>query len=79
MTGGADGYQTAVDDERLGEIIFGLAAIAFGIIIIVGALAGATSAVIALVVHATIAIGLLYYVRVIRPRQSDRDRGRRID
>jgi hypothetical protein len=68
-----------VDDERLGEVIFGLAAIAFGIVVIVGALAGAASAGIALVVHATIAVGLLYYLLVIRPRQRARDRGGRTD
>ena len=68
-----------VDDERLGEIVFGLAAIAFGIVIVVGALAGATSGLIALVVHATIAVGVVYYLRVIRPRQRARDRGQRID
>jgi hypothetical protein len=32
-----------------------------------------------LVVHATIAAGLLYYARVIRPRQRARDRGERQD
>jgi len=58
-----------VDDERLGEIIFGFAAIAFGLVTIVGALAGATSGLVLLVVHATIAVALVYYVRVIRPRQ----------
>jgi len=69
-----------VDDERLGEILFGLAAIAFGIVIVVGALAGAASGLIALVVHATIALALVYYIRVvIRPRQRARDRGQRID
>jgi membrane associated rhomboid family serine protease len=68
-----------VDDERLGEIVFGLAAIAFGIVIVVGALAGATSGLIALVAHATIAVGLVYYLRVIRPRRRARDRGQRID
>jgi hypothetical protein len=68
-----------VDDERLGEIVFGVAAIAFGIVVIVWALAGATTGLLALVVHATIAVGLLYYLRAIRPRQRARDRGRRID
>ena len=68
-----------MDDERLGEIIFGLAAIAFGIVIVVGALAGAATGLVALVVHATIAAALVYYVRVIRPRQRGRDRGQRVD
>jgi hypothetical protein len=60
-------------------IIFGVAAIAFGALVIVGALAGAVSSLLLLVVHATIAVGLLYYVLVIRPRQRARDRGERID
>jgi hypothetical protein len=46
-----------VDDERLGEFIFGLAAIGFGVLVIVWALAGAASGLVLLVVHATIAAG----------------------
>ena len=68
-----------MDDERLGEIIFGLAAIGFGIVIVVGAIAGAATGLIALLVHATIAVALVYYVLVIRPRQRARDRGQRVD